>query len=95
MTVNAAVADVERAGDIDHRGLCQPKAAQHVLGSLENTLRRQDDILVHARTVILSCSGESDLAYRRRQHHLAGQPPGLCGKDTGHAPVQPALELNG
>jgi len=72
MTVNAAVAHIERAGDIHHRGLRQPKAAQHVLGHLENTLRRQNHILVHRRTVILSCLPQDDPADRHRHCHLAG-----------------------
>ena len=51
MPVDAAVADIERAGDIDDRGLCQPEAAQHILGDFEDSLRGQNHRFVHGRTV--------------------------------------------
>ncbi len=51
MPVDAAVADIERTGNVDHGGFRQPEAAQHVLGDLENPLRGQNQRFVHARTV--------------------------------------------
>jgi ethanolamine ammonia-lyase small subunit len=54
MPVDAAVADIERTGNIHDGGLGQPEAAQHVLGDVENLLRRQNQGLVHARTVCFS-----------------------------------------
>ena len=36
MAVDAAVADIERTGNVHHRGLGQPIAPQHVLGDLQN-----------------------------------------------------------
>ena len=51
MPVDAAVADIERTGDIDDGGLGQPEAAQHVLGDFEDPLRGQNHGFVHARTV--------------------------------------------
>ena len=51
MPVDAAVADIERTGNIHDGGLRQPETAQHVLGDLENPLRGQNDDFVHARTV--------------------------------------------
>ena len=48
MPVDAAVADIQRAGNIDHGGLRQPKAAQHVLGDLQNAFRGQNHGFVHA-----------------------------------------------
>ena len=54
MAVDAAVADIERTGNIHDRGLRQPEAAQHVLGDLENSLWGQNQCLVHARTVCIA-----------------------------------------
>ena len=51
MPVDAAMADIERAGDIHHGGFRQPETAQHVLGDFEDPLGGQNYILVHARTV--------------------------------------------
>ncbi len=56
MTIDAAMADIERTGDIHHRGFRQPEPAQHVLGDLENSLRGQNHRFVHARTVCFSLS---------------------------------------
>src|ERR1700688_2439121 len=60
MPVDAAVADIERAGDVDHGGLGEAKAAQHILGGLENTLRSQNDTFVHASSVCFSESNTAD-----------------------------------
>ncbi len=57
MTVDAAVADIERTRDIDDRGFRQPEATQHVLGDLENSLWGQNQCFVHARTICLSLFG--------------------------------------
>ena len=56
MTVDAAVADIERPGDVDHRGLRQTEAAQHVFRDLENSLGGQNHSFVHACTFCLSSS---------------------------------------
>ena len=56
MPVNAAVADIERAGDVDYSRLGEPVAAQHVLGDFENALRGQNNCFIHMRTVCLSLS---------------------------------------
>ena len=50
MTVDAAVADIERTGDIHHRRLRQPVTTQHVLGYLQNPFGGQNHDFVHART---------------------------------------------
>ena len=50
MPVDAAVADIQRTGNVHHRGLGQPEAAQYVLGDLQNSLRGQNHDFVHART---------------------------------------------
>ena len=42
MAVYAAVAYVERPGDVDDRGLGWPEAAQHVLGRLQDPLWCED-----------------------------------------------------
>ncbi len=54
MPIDAAVADIERTGNVDDRGLRQPEPAQHVLGDLENSLRGQNHSFIHARTFCLS-----------------------------------------
>ena len=56
MPVDAAVADIERTGDIHDRRLCQPETAQHVLGDFENSLGGQNYVFVHARTACFSLS---------------------------------------
>ncbi len=56
MTVDAAVAHIERTGNIHDSGFRQPEASQHVLGDLENSLRGQNHCFVHARTVCFSLS---------------------------------------
>jgi hypothetical protein len=48
VAVDAAVADPERARDVDHGGLARPEAAQHLLGGVEDLLRRQRGV-GHAR----------------------------------------------
>ena len=89
MTVNAAVADIQRTRNIHHRGLRQTETAQHVLGDLQNSFRGQNNVLVHARTV----------CFRKAIWRividipLAGKPLGLRSKMAGHAGVQPALDL--
>ena len=54
MPIDAAVADIERPGNVDNRGLRQPEAAQHVFGDLENSLGGQNHNFIHARTFCLS-----------------------------------------
>ena len=54
MPVDAAVAHIERTGNVHHRCLRQSEPAQHVLGGFENSLRSQNDDFVHACTVSLS-----------------------------------------
>src|SRR5580658_7086835 len=56
MTIDAAVADIERTRHIHNGRLRQSETAQHVLGDFENSLRRQYDGFVHGRTVCLSLS---------------------------------------
>ena len=50
MSVDAAVADIERPGDIHYSCLRQPVAPQNVLGYLQNPLGGQNHDFVHART---------------------------------------------
>ena len=50
MAIDAAVAHIERTGNVNHRSLGQPIAPQHVLGNLQNSLRGQNHDFVHART---------------------------------------------
>ena len=89
MTVDAAVAHIERTGNVHHRRLRQTETAQHVLGDLENSLRGQNNVLVHARTV----------CFRKAIWRividvpLAGKPLGLRGEMAGNAGVEPALDL--
>ena len=50
MAVDAAVADIERTGNIHYGCLGQPVAAQNVLGNLQNPFGGQNHDFVHART---------------------------------------------
>ena len=50
MAVDAAVANIERPGHIDHSGLGEPVTAQNVLGNLQNPLGGQNHDFVHWRT---------------------------------------------
>ena len=50
MAIDAAVADIERTGNIDDRGFRQAEAAQHVLGDLQDALGGQNHYFVHAHT---------------------------------------------
>lgn len=51
MAIDAAVAHIERAGNVDHGGLGKPVAPEHVLGDFEDPLRRQDNGFIHASTM--------------------------------------------
>ena len=50
MAIDAAVADIERTGDVHHGGLGQAVAAQNVLGNLQNPFGGQNHDFVHTRT---------------------------------------------
>ena len=50
MAIDAAVADIERTGNVHHGRLGQPVAAQNVLGHLQNSFGGQNHDFVHART---------------------------------------------
>src|ERR1700722_10559675 len=96
MTIDTAMAHIQGPGDIDHSGLFQPEAAQHILRHLENSLRGQDQCFVHARTVTFSLwSIPVYNGVKRVAVSLARQLFGLSRKMTGDAHVEPALELGG
>ena len=54
MAVDAAVADIERTGNVHNRGLGQSKPAQDVFGGFENPLRGQNDDFIHEGTLCVS-----------------------------------------
>jgi hypothetical protein len=82
MAIDAAVTDVERTGNVHHRGFRQPEASQHILGGLEDPFRGQNHCFVHAHTACF-----------RRSAFLTGQPRDLRGKMASDSPVDPALDL--
>src|SRR4051794_11139829 len=51
MAVDAAVAHIERTGNIDNGSLGKSVAPQDVLGDFEDPLRRQDNGFIHASTL--------------------------------------------
>ena len=85
MPVDAAVADIQRTGNVYDGSLRKPEAAQHVLGDFEDLFRGQNYGFVHGRTVR---PGEGRLP-------LMVQFCGLGGNVTGHALVEPAVDLCG
>jgi hypothetical protein len=50
MTVDAAMADIERTGDVHDGRLGEPVPPQNVLGYLQDPLRGQNHDFVQART---------------------------------------------
>ena len=54
MTVDGAVADIERPCDVDDRRFGEPVTAQHVLGDFEDALGCQNHGLIHACTISAS-----------------------------------------
>ena len=50
MAIDAAVADIERTGNVHDSGFGQPVAAKNVLGNLQNPFGGQNHDFVHART---------------------------------------------
>src|SRR5712664_1617413 len=71
MTIDAAVAHIERTGNIHDRGLGQPEATQHILGDFENSLGGQDHYFVHARTAYFSLPCAAICAVDWRAHAAA------------------------
>jgi hypothetical protein len=57
MAVDAAVADIQRTGDVDDGGFRKPETAQHVLGDFEDSLGGQNYGFVHGRTVRPAMAG--------------------------------------
>jgi hypothetical protein len=75
MPVDAAVAHIERAGDIHDGSLGETKAAQYVFGNFQNALRGQHNDFVHGNPVLFSaaCYGLAG-QFRGLRRQMAGNP---------------------
>ena len=94
MAIDAAVADIERAGDVHDRRLREPVTPQYVFGHLQNPFGGQNHDFVHAHTCetigrVVIQSLQIMMRFRIMisslfEHDLFGKPVSTF---PGHAPA--------
>src|SRR5712672_2348423 len=85
MPIDAAVAHIERAGNVHDGGFGEAKAAQYIFGGFETPFRSQNDDFIHGTSLCVSLSDAGS----------AGEFRGLGFETEGYPVVEAALDLGG